>query len=351
MEETQKRKSGGWKRVVLIVLCVILSLVLMGLVAGAIYADSILKSINRTDPSQTSKFSQEEADQWERDQLKNEDPTVDPSTPTMDENDVIWDDNPADTIGGENLVNVLLIGQDRRPGEKRARSDSMILCTFNKSEKTLTMTSFMRDMYVQIPGYKDNRINTSYAFGGMELLDQTIKENFGVEIDANVEVDFSEFTQIIDLLGGVEIELTQREVNYLINKGHSASAGKCRLNGAAALEYSRIRYLDSDFVRTNRQRNVLTSLLSAYKDQSLTKMLSLLDDILPLITTDMTNQQIIGYVKDIFPLIADAQIVTQRIPADGTYTMTMIRGMSVLVPQLQPNRDLLKETLLGEEAE
>ncbi|MFQ9799037.1 MAG: LCP family protein [Clostridia bacterium] len=100
------------------------------------------------------------------------------------------------------MVNILLIGQDRREGEGRQRSDSMILATINKKSQSIYLTSFMRDMYVPIPGYSDNRINAAYAFGGMDLLDDTIETNFGIHIDGNVEVDFSGFKTLIDMMGG-----------------------------------------------------------------------------------------------------------------------------------------------------
>ena len=93
----------------------------------------------------------------------------------------------------KDIVNLLLIGQDRREGQDRQRADSMIMVTLNKKTKQISMTSFMRDLYVQIPGYSDNRINATYAFGGMDLLDSTLNTNFGVEIAGNVEVDFGEF--------------------------------------------------------------------------------------------------------------------------------------------------------------
>ena len=90
-----------------------------------------------------------------------------------------------------NIKSILLIGQDKREGESRQRSDSMILATLDKDQGTVSLTSFMRDLYVAIPGYSTTRINAAYAYGGMDLLDQTLEENFGVKIDGNVEVDFS----------------------------------------------------------------------------------------------------------------------------------------------------------------
>ena len=134
----------------------------------------------------------------------------------------------SDLIGGtgSGIVNILLIGQDRREGEETARSDSMILCTSPRKTGDVTMTSFLRDLYVPIPGHRSNRINAAYSEGGTALLDDTLRENFGLHIDGNIEVDFSQFAQIIDLLGGVELELRKDEAAE-INKetGSSPTAG------------------------------------------------------------------------------------------------------------------------------
>lgn len=353
---SNKRKiSGGSqkRRALLIVLCVVLAVILAVLVAATVYLEHLMGKIGRTQDTSQPSLSQEEIDA-----IQNPDETDPGNTaPSVNPEDVTWVDDPVTHIGGDQIVNILLIGQDRREGEGRARSDAMILCTFNIEKKTLTMTSFMRDMYVQIPGYMDNRINAAYQLGGSKLLDETLYQNFGVEVDGNVEVDFSRFQQIIDLLGGVDIELTGEEASYLNRRGNwdvdDASAGTWylsegmnHLTGEQALAYSRIRYIgNGDYGRTSRQRTVLNALIQAYKNTSLTKMLLLLDDILPLITTDMTDQEIIGYATDLFPLLASSTISTQRIPADGAYYDASIRGMSVLVPDLAENRKMLIDSL------
>lgn len=114
-----------------------------------------------------------------------------------------------------NIKSILLIGQDKREGESRQRSDSMILATLDKDQGTVSLTSFMRDLYVAIPGYSTTRINAAYAYGGMDLLDETLEENFGVKIDGNVEVDFEVFQVLVDKVGGIDLELTQAEADYI----------------------------------------------------------------------------------------------------------------------------------------
>ena len=338
-----KRDPLRKRRVMLIVLCSVLAVVLTVLVAAAVYMEHLMGKIGRTQDNTLPPLSQEEIDA-----IQNPDETDAGTAPTVNPEDVTWGETAAEQLGGEHVVNILLIGQDRREGEGRARSDAMILCTFNKEAKTLTMTSLMRDLYVQIPGYMDNRINAAYQLGGIDLLNETIALNFGVEIDGNVEVDFSQFQQIIDLLGGVDITLTGAEAGHLNGQNASWSLveGSNHLTGEQALAYSRIRYIgNADYGRTNRQRTVLSALVRAYKNTSITKMLILVDDILPLVTTDLTDREIIGYVMELFPMLASGEIVTQRIPADGAFYEATIRGMSVLVPDLEANRQLLKETL------
>ena len=251
---------------------------------------------------------------------------------------------------GSGIVNILLIGQDRREGEETARSDSMILCTYHRKTGNVTMTSFLRDLYVPIPGHHDNRINAAYSEGGAALLDQTLRENFDLHIDGNIEVDFSQFSQIIDLLGGVELELREDEAAE-INKetGSTLSAGVQLLNGEQALTYARIRKLDADgdFSRTSRQRKLMNALLGSYRNIKWKDLLPLIDELLPLISTDMNYGRLVLLAMEILPKLSDAQITNQRIPADGTFTDERIDGMAVLSADLEANRLLLRETLLN----
>lgn len=250
---------------------------------------------------------------------------------------------------GSGIVNILLIGQDRREDEQTARSDSMILCTYHRQTGDVTMTSFLRDLYVPIPGHDANRINVAYYEGGAALLDDTMRQNFDLHIDGNIEVDFSRFSQIIDLLGGVELELREDEAEE-INKetGSSLSAGRQLLNGEQALTYSRIRKLDKDgdFSRTSRQRKVMSALLNRYRNIKWTELLPLMDQLLPLISTDMNYGKLVLLAMEVLPKLSDAQITNLRIPADGTFTDEKINGMAVLSADLEANREYLRENLL-----
>ncbi len=264
-------------------------------------------------------------------------------------------------LSGENVVNFLLVGRDSRNSSYIGQTDSMILCTLNLEKKTLTMTSFMRDLWVSIPGKFNERLNTAYYLGGFELLNSTLESNFGVQIDHNIAIDFKAFAQAVDLLGGVDIELTQTEANYLNRRGNwdvnnaSAgtwylSAGVNHLTGEQALAYSRIRdvgglYGNDDFGRTGRQRAVLTKFVEMAQEMTVDEAISLVYQIIPKVATDMESQQIIDYVRQILPLLKELEIVNQRIPADDTFKLAMIQSKSVIVADFDANRKLLEDAL------
>ena len=341
----KKQTSPPNRRGRLVLLCFVLGLILIVMLVGTVNLQHLLGRIHYVDSGTAPTLSPEELDAYLATQ-----PEEINTAPTMEPEDVTFPDYDADIGRDSDIINILLIGPDRREDETRARSDSMILCTFRKSEKKLTMTSFLRDTYVKIPGYGRNRINVAYAAGGMSLLNKTLENNFGVHIDGNVEVDFHQFADIVDLLGGVEVDLRNDEAQWVNREtGSALSEGKNRLNGQQALAYARIRKLDADgdFSRTNRQRKVITALLDAYRGTSLPAALSLLEQILPLITTDMTDREILGYAVSLFPLLSRGETVSQHIPAPDTYASRSIDGMAVLVADLEANRKILQDTLGG----
>ena len=257
-------------------------------------------------------------------------------------------------IGGANsgLTNILLSGQDAREGESQsqARSDSMILCTYNKNTKQLTMTSFLRDLYVPIPGHGSNRINAAYAYGGADLLKKTIDENFNIAIDGYMEVDFSHFSDIIDSMGGVEIQLRQDEAEVINQQtGSSLNEGTHVLDGFQALTYSRIRSLDldGDFSRTSRQRKVINALADSLRGSSIKELAPVISKILPMITTDLSRGQLLLYAVDILPHLSQMDIRSQSIPAAGTFTDQIIDGMAVLEADMAAQNQYLQNTLLN----
>lgn len=351
------KKKGTWKKVLLIVFLSILLLALLTVGAVGVYMNHLLNQVTPYDPSNDVTISPEEADKIieEDPELVPVDPEGNDDIPDMEDLTIPQETIPpveVDPVNWDNVINIMLIGQDRLPGQGRQRSDAMILLTVNKSKGTITLTSFMRDQYVRIPGYKNNKMNAAYAFGGMKLLNETMETNFGVKVDGDIEVDFNNFEKLIDMLGGVDIKLTSKEAKYLNSAyGWKLSSGTERLNGAQALAYSRIRKIDSDYRRAERQRTVISSLINRYKSLPLTEMLSMVEDILPLVTTNMSKNEIIDIAVEVAPMLSGAELNTMRIPVDGTFRQGTVRVRAGLAAWFQydidfeANRKVLREMM------
>lgn len=321
--------SSKRKKKRIIIIAVILAIILLiGAVAAGV-TGHFLGKMNRVDEEVTIAPDDED---FETDEARDGDKKMKPG-------DVKWD--PSEPLGDTDFLNILLVGQDRREGEGRQRSDTMILVSFNKDTKEVSVISFLRDLYVQIPGYSDNRLNAAYVFGGYELLASTLTHNFGITVDGFFEVDFYKFIDIIDRMGGLDIELTPAEASIV-----GVSSGKPHLDGEQTLRYARIRKLDSDFGRTNRQRNVLIAAFNKVKTMSMTEIFDIIDDVLPAVTTSFTNGQIISMATRYIPFLPRIKVSTYSIPGDGMYENAYIRGMSVLVPDLSEIRTALKMSYL-----
>lgn len=355
MEETKQpkpKRSGGWKKILLIILMVIFALIFCVMLAVTIYWNAMLNKINRIDETTMSTLSEAEIQEiMDEVNAPDAEDTTYPTDPLVtDEEEIIGD--------SDEMINIMLIGQDILSDDsgKRGRSDVMILCTINTREKTITFTSFLRDIYLKLPefngrDYGYNRLNTNYVFGGREMLDQCMQMNFGIKIDHFVEVDFSGFAGIVDVMGGVDIELTEAEAWYL-NLGNPQwrlRSGMRHLTGIQALGYARIREIDNDFNRTQRQRNVLNALMAKIKQMSPTQIHELLSAALPMLSTDMTNDEITKYTLQLIPMLGELQVQNLRIPADGAFYYAQKgsgeRPMAVIIADLEKNRQLLRETL------
>ena len=340
----------------LMIICVTLAVVLVLLVAGTVIVTRYLGLINKPGNENTLNSSQiAEVTATE---------TVDPefTGATMNGNEVTWNTDFTNIeFDEEHYVNILLAGLDRREGEDVSRSDAMVLVTFNKLNNTITMSSFMRDMYVPIPGYFDSKLNDSYFLGGPDLLQETITHNFGVPIDGVVAIDFYKFADIVELVGGVDIDLTEEEAEFLNETGTygvgsiyqydwTLVPGVNRLTGEQALAYARIRALGGrgDFDRTGRQRTVLEALMRELKNTSFLNALGMLDDVLPMVTTNMSDSDIIKHIGNLLPMLANAKVEQNRIPEWGHYESVRINGRDVLLPDLKVIREYLKDKLLYE---
>ncbi|MBR5659762.1 MAG: LCP family protein [Lachnospiraceae bacterium] len=260
------------------------------------------------------------------------------------------------------VKNILLIGIDARADSNAGRSDTMIILSINDKTKTITMTSLMRDCYVAIPGRGNNRLNAAHAYGGANLLMQTIELNFGIHIDGFARVNFVSFPQIIDNIGGVTVGVEANEIQYInsylreINrifgldpndsKYPEGQVGAQLLNGRQALAYSRIRYVGSDYARTQRQREVLNAVASKLRGMGIFEIDSFLNNTLPLISTNLDR----GYVNSLItsaPSLLKYTINEARIPADGMGTGVRIDGKSVISVDLVAARNYLNAVIYG----
>ena len=346
-------KPGKRIKTILIIIIIVAAAILIGIAA---YVARLYSRINKV----TASAPQERIPRSEETFEVN---TDEPDTIEEKEVEELFDVDSIDMMEADEIKNILLIGQDAREGEERQRSDTMIICSINTHTNKVTLASLMRDMYVPIPGYSNNRINAAYAFGGMDLLDEVIEQDFGVPIDGNIEVDFEGFVEAMDVIGGIDIELSGEEAGYISTGGWEDQGeygndgtwdlqeGMNTLTPAQALSFARIRHVgNSDWERTDRQRRVIMAAFSKISSSSTAKQLSVADSILPYITTDLSGKELLSYVKT----ISEAGITnfeSYRIPVDGYYSSENINGMSVLVPDLVKNSELLKEYLYGKGVE
>ena len=226
----------------------------------------------------------------------------------------------------EEIINIALFGIDSEDGVA-GRSDAIMVATIDPIHNKLKLTSIMRDSYVNIPDRGMDKINHAYAFGGPQLAIKTINENFGLDITDYMSVNFTSLPVIIDILGGVEINITDEEVPHIPGV---SSAGTYTLNGDQALSYSRIRYASGgDYVRTERQRTVLNALFNKASTLSVTALPGLLNEVLPHVQTSMSTSDILALGTKALGAISNG-LAQDRFPRDGYCEGTMIDGIYYL---------------------
>lgn len=231
-------------------------------------------------------------------------------------------------------VNVLLIGADRRATTGRYNSDTMMIATVDTVNDRLKLTTLMRDMLVNVPDYGYRKLNSVIALGGVELLYQTIEENFHITLTDYVMVDLHSFVDVVDAVGGVTVEMTAEEISAAndciagLNKQLGveytwdgfifAEAGPVHLTGKQALGYARIRKIDSEFVRTNRQFKLMNMIFAKFRTFNVAEQYELLYTLLPLVETSMTNEEIISAAAK---LLSTNQrgLIYFRLPIEGLY--------------------------------
>ena len=257
--------------------------------------------------------------------------------------------------------NILIIGTDNRADET-GRADTMILMSFSKHNRTMTMTSLMRDSYVSIPNYGTNKLNAAYAYGGPTLLMDTITNNYGIPVDDYVCVNFRAFVHIADALGGLKVEVSdseaeainvilQSEVNAIMGDDPMAdflpSGGTFLLNGKQALAYARIRFVgNADFERTERQREVLDLLIEKVKHPKPTAVPKILSNALPELKTNMTTAELYLLSLQMPGKLLGYDMQKLRLPADGTFSdQTSPDGQMVLAVDFDANYQIYEKAV------
>lgn len=260
----------------------------------------------------------------------------------------------------DGMRNILLLGVDSRTGSISGRTDTMILLSVDIEGNVIKMTSFLRDTYVSIPGYKNNRLNAAYVYGGFDLLAATFEENFGIRPDAYVAVNLSGLTRVIDELGGVYVDVNSKKIDrinaviYWYNKqvlnlnnlrdGYLTKGGRQKLNGKQAEAWARYRYSESDMQRAERQRQLISIIFEEICKMSLSELVSFAMDNIDLVKTNLGISDIISLAPAVLAM-RDAEIRELQIPVSGGYKSQTVSGMSVLVPNRQKNANALAEFL------
>ena len=315
------------KKKIIIVVSVIIGVVLVVAAAGGIYTFCLLNKVKKQELPKTN----EELGIVEKPEEKKDD----------------------------SIVNIALFGLDRRDPDQASRSDSIMVLTIDNKHKKIKLASLMRDMYVNIPEKGENRINAAYAFGGPGLAVKTINSNFDLDIKNYASIDFFGLEKLIDKVGGVNINVSDAEAKVLnqylkeLNKLNGdtvpdVSGGEQVLNGRQAVAYSRIRYVgNADYERTERQRRVLGEVFKKASKVNPVSLPGIISTALPYVETSLSNGDILDLSMKAMKFGQD-ELLEYRLPVDGTFKGQKIRGMSVLVPDIEENTKLLHKFIYEE---
>ena len=226
----------------------------------------------------------------------------------------------------DSIINIALFGVDSADATT-GRSDSIIIATIDTTHKKLKLTSIMRDSYVNISGIGNDKINHAYAFGGAQLAIKTLNENFDLNIEDFVAVNFDSLPKIIDMIGGVTVDITNEEVSHISGIN---SAGTYNLTGAQALAYSRIRYATGgDYVRTERQRTILTKMFEKILNINAAQYSTIISQMLPMVQTSLDYSKILELGTEVLKM-GVTTLEQERFPLDGYCQGEMINGVYYL---------------------
>ena len=267
-----------------------------------------------------------------------------------------------ETKSDDDIYNLLLIGVDRRDKTLNGNSDSMILVSINKAKNKVSMVSLMRDTYVDIEGVGYAKLNAAYAYGAGPLLCQTITDTFRIKVDRYVAVDFFDLIDIINIIGGVDLEISAKEAEvangYIMDMCNimdidgsehmiPSEGGMVHCDGVQAVAFARNRYVgNSDFERTERQRYVMTQLMAEAKQMSLAQMTEKMQEILQHVTMNIPETEIWSMITEV-PEMLGYEFEQSRVPYDNMYDVIYVKGQDMLVPYWDETLTKLQEQIYG----
>ena len=333
--QKQPKKKRGLK-IFLIILAVLLVLGGIVVAAGAIYYNKMMNKMNIIELPEDTYVYTEETRLTEATEAVLTEATAAATEEVTEATTVVTEPPKAKA---EDIINILVVGQSSRAGEESRMADTTMVVSVNTFDGTITVFSVLRDSYVKLPDYRGHvcgraKFTVCYGLGyqwgdiagAMEMTNICMRDNFGVEVDYNVEIDFESFIRVVDLMGGIEIELTEAEAKYLnaddLYVTYDVQPGLQYLDGMAALSYARMRKAegdnDSDIKRSARQRLVIETLLNKVRGLGLKELQRVADILLPEITTTMTPADVVSVLTRIIPVFDQVKIVGETIPVSGT---------------------------------
>ena len=330
----QGKKGGKGLKVFLIVLAVLLALILIAAALGYWFIQNKFSKMNVVTLPEDTYVYTEATDEYTRP------PETEPEQTEGEATEAATVETTIPPMSADDIINILVVGQASRAGEEANMADTTMLISLNTYTKEVTVFSILRDSFVKLPDYKGHTCgrakftvcyNLGYQWGGgtagaMEMTNICLRDNFGIEVDYNVEVSFDGFIKMIDYLNGVELELTQAEADYL-NKDtlyvkRTIEPGVQVLQGMEALSYARMRKAagdgESDIKRTERQRKVVSALLEKFRYMSLSELNGWIDELLPMVTTTMTPSDVTKLAAKVLPMVIDLKMTGYTVPMEGT---------------------------------
>lgn len=355
-----KKRTSKKTKILVTILCAVLLLVLALVAVVYTVTHTFYKSSNYTSDEEAMKDytnTEDEVDEIAPEDAQGEVLTEEQQQ-ELDKKLLEFSESEPITNDGD-VYNVLLVGVDRRDKSWAGNSDSMILMSLNYKKEQISMISLMRDTYVDIPGIGMRKLNAAHANGAGPLLLETVTQNYKIQVDRYVSVDFDSMIDIIDKVGGIELTLSKEEVrvanNYIKEmcglrnlqptNYFFIQEGTKTCSGIQAVAYARIRYVgNADYQRTERQRTVLTKVMEKLKNMSLPELYSFAESVLPLVTHNIPEDEMWSLLAK-SPSLFQYDLVKDRIPYDNMYKVIYVKKQDMLVPDWESTIKKLKDTL------